>query len=220
MPETQHVMKHISKIVIALALARQLALNAEPLEKDTGGPAQSATPLKTLDEIRTELGDPVAVAERRRLDEPKWTYSDVNDPMGRGVTKLAEVESNNTVDFGFPYNGAQHATLVLQKGPSAYRKGAVEKQIVLKLERGQLLFHYIQYGAVQNLAVRFDSGKVQTSFIGLQLADGGTNRMGIIPYDEFTAQIRKANKVAIEATFFQEGTRVFEFDIQGLARDW
>jgi hypothetical protein len=30
------------------------------------------------------------------------------------------------------------------------------------------------------------------------------------------AGLRKANKVYIEAKFFQEGTRVFEFDVSGL----
>jgi hypothetical protein len=44
--------------------------------------------------------------------------------MGKGKYKIARVESLNTVNFSFPYKGAQRARLQLQKGggrgPSAW----------------------------------------------------------------------------------------------------
>ena len=38
-------------------------------------------------------------------------------------------------------------------------------------------------------------------------------------YTNFVAAIRRAKKVAIEATFYQEGTRAFEFNVAGLSWD-
>src|SRR5436190_21357202 len=39
----------------------------------------------------------------------KWTYSEHQDQMGRGTTKVAQVVSSNTVRFGFPYEGEPQA---------------------------------------------------------------------------------------------------------------
>jgi hypothetical protein len=36
--------------------------------------------------------------------------------------------------------------------------------------------------------------------------------------EEFISELRKAKSVKIEADFYQEGPRVFEFDVRGL--DW
>jgi hypothetical protein len=94
------------------------------------------------------------------------------------------------------------------------------KQVVLKVERGQFLFQYFTSLPSQHLAVRFDDGALQT-FIGSQANDGRTNEIGLSSdSDRFIEQLRKSKKVKIEATFFQEGTVVFEFDVHGLEAKW
>ena len=45
---------------------------------------------------------------------PKWIYDEQEDEMGRGTDYWARVQSSNTVDLKFPYQGTQRATLTLQ----------------------------------------------------------------------------------------------------------
>jgi hypothetical protein len=68
---------------------------------------------------------------------------------------------------------------------------------------------------------RFNECKPQR-FDVVQTTDYKTDRVGIVDeeYDRFIKQLRRAKRVQIEATFFQEGTRVFEFDVEGLSSEW
>ncbi|MEZ0246057.1 MAG: zinc-ribbon domain-containing protein, partial [Methylophilaceae bacterium] len=44
----------------------------------------------------------------------QWLYNLSDDAMGKGAIHQAEVSSSNTVNFDFPYSGAQRATLTLR----------------------------------------------------------------------------------------------------------
>jgi hypothetical protein len=58
---------------------------------------------------------PLATAFDPSISSTKWAYSQHDDEMGRGTTKLAQVVSSNTVRFGSPYEGETHAALQLRK---------------------------------------------------------------------------------------------------------
>jgi hypothetical protein len=83
--------------------------------------------------------------------------------------------------------------------------------VILKLCRGQ--FHCVELDGCK-VSVRFDSGRIQ-SFTGRQSSDFDNRVLFITPYDRFVTQLRKAKKLQIEADFFQEGSRVLEFDVAG-----
>jgi hypothetical protein len=135
----------------------------------------------------------------------KWAYSEAPDEMGRGAIKWAMVNSLNEVEFDFPYKGSQRARLELRKHPKYGR------DVILSIERGQFLCGID--GCV--ISVRFDQGKAQTYSV-LEPADNRTTSLFVQNYDRFVTNLRKANKVYIEAQFYQEGHRVFEFDTSGL----
>lgn len=53
-------------------------------------------------------------------------------------------------------------------------------------------------------------------FSAAEPADHSTTVLFLRNYDRFVTNLRKANSVSIEAQFFQQGTRVFHFNVSGL----
>lgn len=135
-----------------------------------------------------------------------WTYTEDQDPMGRGKIKHAITQSVNTVSFGFPYQGAQRGTLNLRRHPEYGR------DVILSVERGQFLCSPIDGCSV---LVRFGEGKPQR-FSAVGPEDQSSTVLFIRGHDKFVSQAKKVGKLAIQAQFYQEGNQVFEFDISGL----
>jgi hypothetical protein len=61
----------------------------------------------------------------------KWSYATSVDPMTGRDSASASIDSENTVSFDFPYQGAQRATLTIRNHPSHGR------DVFLSIERGQ-----------------------------------------------------------------------------------
>jgi len=135
----------------------------------------------------------------------KWNYRESDDKMGRGKIRNAWVKSLNTVNFDFPYSGSQRATLFLRDHPE-YGKDAI-----LQIEQGQFLCGIDRC----RIKVRFGNGP-PAAYNANEPADLSTTTLFIANYTAFLSNLRKVDRVAIEATFYQEGNRVFEFDISGL----
>ena len=136
---------------------------------------------------------------------PHWTYQTSQDAMIQKTVRYASVQSINELNFGFPYQGAQHATLTLRTHP---RFG---KSAILRIERGQFLC------GVEGCSVtaRFDQGKPQRFSVG-EPSDHSTTSLFINNYDGFLASVRKSKKIYIAAEFYQEGSPVLEFDTSKL----
>ena len=134
----------------------------------------------------------------------KWAYSEYHDEMGRGTTKEAHVTSSNAVHFGFPYEGETHAALKLLKGP----KG---QDVIFRVERGQ----FVSSASRDYVTVRFDDGELR-EFEVVEPVASTSGVLFVKDEENFISQLRNANRVKIEATFFQEGRRMFEFDVGGL----
>ena len=82
---------------------------------------------------------------------------------------------------------------------------------MLHVERGQFTSSLVQ----NFVTVRFDEGELQKFVVG-DPADGSGDILFIRHYDQFVSQLRKARTVKIEANFYRDGSRVFEFDVHGL----
>lgn len=135
----------------------------------------------------------------------RWTYDEREDKMGRGKSKTASVQSLNQTEFDFPYNKAQRASLSLRADPK------YGKDVILSLERAHFLCGFDGC----TVQVRFGQGKAQ-SFSASEPADHSTNVLFIRNHDRFVSALKKSESVAIEADFYQEGRRVFEFDVREL----
>jgi len=169
-------------------------------------PPASLTPEQRAAEEKRRVEEAVAKKEEdmRRLGL-RWSYEDSADEMGRGRTKTASIRSMNEVEFGSPYHRPQRAWLALRIHPKYGR------DVILSIERGQFLCRL--EGCT--VTVRFDKGKAQDYSAG-EPADHRTTALFIRNYDRFVASAKKAKTVYIEAQFYQEGTRVFEFEVAGL----
>jgi hypothetical protein len=136
-----------------------------------------------------------------------WTYPDERpDEMGR-VTKGAQLNSSNAASFGFPYQGEPHAALILRDSPK------YGLDVMLKVERGQFVSSYTK----NFVTVKFDDGELAKFAVG-EPEDGKSRLLFIRPDDAelFTSHLRNAKSLKIETDFFQEGPRVFEFNVRGL----
>lgn len=138
-----------------------------------------------------------------------WQYNSFMDQMTSKLIHLASIESNNTVNFDFPYQGEQHATLRLRRHP---RFGS---DVMLVIERGQFNTRYDGTPVL----VRFDDGTA-VRFTAAEADDHDRKILFIQGFKRFVEKINKASVVRIEAPFYNEGNRVFEFDVSGLNKKW
>jgi hypothetical protein len=129
--------------------------------------------------------------------------------MGRGTIKQAEIYSVNEFQFSSPYDRPQRTELTLRIHPEYGR------DVILTIDRGQFLCS--SYNRCQ-VVVRFDEGKAE-SYSASEPADHRTTTLFIRNYPRFVSNLRRAKKLFIQAEFYQEGSRVFEFDVAGLAWD-
>jgi hypothetical protein len=136
---------------------------------------------------------------------PSWVYDEQTDKMGRGTVRHASIESTNLVSFGWPYHGAQRARLHLRIHPTW------GSDVILALTKA----HFLCRLDGCEVTVRFDDGKPQTYRAG-EPADHSIDTIFIKDYNRFVSQLKRAKTVRIEAQFYQEGTRVFEFNAAGL----
>jgi hypothetical protein len=125
--------------------------------------------------------------------------------MSKDAVYQAQVSSSNTVDFDFPYAGAQHATLTLRIHP---RHG---KDVIFSIERGQILCHSYENCTV---LVRFDDEQA-VNFTAVGAADNSTEAIFIRNYGRLVEKMLKAKRVRIAASIYQQGTPMFEFDVSG-----
>ena len=139
----------------------------------------------------------------------QWRYSQDTDPMASGTTYHAQVLSENTVEFDFPYNGPQRAKLHIRTHP---RHG---KDVIMQIERGQILCRSYEDCTI---LVRFDDQKAQT-YSAVGAADNSTETIFIRNYSRFMGQLLKAKTVRISVEIYQQGSPVFEFDVAGFDVD-
>jgi hypothetical protein len=139
--------------------------------------------------------------------QPTWVYQTIEDKMGRGAKYLAYTESLNTIEFDFPYQGSQKASLVIRRDPNQAFK------ILLVLKTAHFLCH-------EDCAVltRFDDG-APTQYPAYLPDDRSTNIIFISGGLPFIEDVKQSKKLAIEALFFKSGTRIFEFEVDGLKFD-
>jgi len=168
---------------------------SESPQTPEAAPLTAATPLtsSTPDEPTTTAPTPEA-----------WGYNTSTDSMTGKAVHNAWAESQNTVDFSFPYAGAQHATLMLRTHP---RYGS---DVIFSIERGQ-------FGCGIDgcpILVRFDDGPAER-YTGHEPEDHSTTMVFLSPSGRFNAHLRKAKVVRVESAFYQEGRQVFIFDVAG-----
>jgi hypothetical protein len=162
--------------------------------------------LRKLDAERTEAA---RLATAQQSLAGKWSYAVSEDPMTSRKSRTARIQSENAVNFGFPYQGEQHATLMLRDHPSYGR------DVIVKIEQGQFLCQ--SYSDCQ-VRVRFDENNPERwSAVGP--SDNSTTTLFIRNEARFIQKMRKARIVRIQVPIYQEGEPMFEFHVSGFQLD-
>jgi hypothetical protein len=184
----------VAKLLLGLGIFMLISMLMVSLAHNTPSSSTAPTTAPTT-------AAPLVVADTT----PHWTYETSQDAMMQKPIKYARVNSINELNFGFPYQGAQHVTLTLRIHP---RFG---KSAMLSIERGQFLCGVESC----SVTVRFDAGKPQRFFVD-EPSDHSSTVLFIASYDGFLTSVRRSKKVYISAEFYQEGSPVLEFDTSKL----
>ncbi|MNQ82542.1 hypothetical protein D3C85_975960 [compost metagenome] len=144
--------------------------------------------------------------QQRRIAGEAWDYETTQDSMSQKPVTTAFIRSTNRLSFDFPYRGAQQATLQLRKHP---RWG---QDVILHIQKGQFLCN--SYNGC-SVSVRFGNGKPKQFSAG-EPSDNDSTYVFIRGYNSFVSELRKVDKIYIEAQFYKEGNRTMEFAVDGL----
>lgn len=150
-----------------------------------------------------------AAAAERLVDAAKWGYASEADPMASRPSRTASIQSENAVEFSFPYEGPQHATLLLRDHPS------YGKDVIVYIGKGQILCSSYQECSIR---VRFDEGPAER-WDGVGPADNSTTSVFIRNDSRFVQRMRNAKVVRIQIPVYQQGAPAFEFRVGGFDHD-
>ena len=134
----------------------------------------------------------------------KWQYYDEDNVMN-GKEYFASITANNPLEFDFPYNGGSEATLTVRK-----MKGRTEA--LLRISKGQFI---TSFNDDQVVRIKFDS-KPTGSYTISRASDGSSDVIFINGAKQIIAKMKKAERMLIEAEFYDSGNKQMEFDVKGL----
>lgn len=142
-------------------------------------------------------------------DEPKsaWHYDESTDEMTDKTAYSAWIESENSVDFDFPYNGGSYLKFYLRNSPQ-YGKDAY-----MRISKGQFDVDY----SGTKVMVKFDDKEPMT-LTCVEASDSSTDILFFRDgdYGKLVKCLKEAKTMKIQAPFFTEGNRTFTFNVEGL----
>jgi hypothetical protein len=139
--------------------------------------------------------------------EPNWQYSDSKDEMEGTTSYFATTTSTNQVDFDFPYDGGSTMDLTL-------RNMGQGNEVVITISKGQFM---TSISDDETIKLKFDDGKpFSVSYNSAN--DGSSNVIFPNQSKKIISKIRNSKKLMIEASFFNSGRKIFNFELDGL--DW
>lgn len=137
-----------------------------------------------------------------------WSYLTWEPEMSKGLIHWASTSSTNELRFSFPYSDPQHATLNLIVHP------VYGRQLKVSFDHGQFICSSYDGCTVQ---VRFDDGDPQR-FSAMPPSDNSTTTLFLQDYERFVTQMKRAKRVRVAATVYQQGAPVLDFDVHGFGQ--
>nr|WP_154926657.1 hypothetical protein [Pantoea agglomerans] len=147
-----------------------------------------------------------------------WITSYNNDEMRGTAQKFIQTESDNSVEFEFPYNGGSKMAIVLRSKKTELKEGQKPEDLqpseaLLVVSKGQFSCNSFNDCHV---SVKFDGEKIQK----FSMSESGNGNSDVIFFDQSSSFIKNLSshkKVIIEAEFYQAGAKQFKFDLEGYA---
>lgn len=141
--------------------------------------------------------------------EGGWVYDEEKDEMRNGATsRYAELAAEDVVDLDFPYGQQRGQILIRQSAKFGF-------DILVGVPSGQIICRSYRDGHIN---VKFDDGEIRR-FGCSEASDGTSNMVFVDGANGFLKQLKKANKVIIEAEFYRNGMQQMTFRTSGLKWD-
>lgn len=134
-----------------------------------------------------------------------WHYMSMPDEMRGKSTESACVESENELNFAFPYIGGSRGELCFRRSPK------FGNDVYLTIRNGQFLCSQFLSCHVR---VKFDQSPIWT-LPAAETADGSTNTIFIRAYAKMMRPTKKSKRLIVEASFYQAGEQQLVFDVSG-----
>lgn len=203
MPKKTSIITWVALFFI-LAIGYSMSKNASHYNEGTAqnftsGTSES-TPLNP-----TLLPESVKPESHELIKPESWSYQNDVDKMSGKESKYAQTTSINTHELSFPYKGGTQMTIILRKHP---RMG---RDAFISVNKGQLDMNYDG----TTVYVKFDD-KPPMKFSVNGPDDNSRDTLFFENQKRFINNIKTAKHVIIEAQFFQDGNRQFEFNTDGL----
>lgn len=165
------------------------------------------TYLDSIDEV-TRINTLAKETASKTIDSlnHEWSIHENTDEMTDKTTKLASIMSHNTVNFDFPYNGGSRLSMHIRE-----KENNVD--VYFTINNGQFVCN--EYMGTDEIVMRFGNEDAIT-YKTCESATGDSNYL-FIRYTKDAKQIinkcKIAKEIKVKAPFFQEGSRVFTFNI-------
>jgi hypothetical protein len=130
-----------------------------------------------------------------------WTYEEDTDKMTSKVDYFAYTENTNDFNLKAPYEGAKCTLMIMNK------KG--KNSVMFKVSTGQIMAASELEGG--KITVRFDSDEAGT-YSTSSASDGSSEVVFLHPEAKFVERLKTAKKVLIQTEFYDNGTKVLEFN--------
>ena len=175
---------------------------------EKGGWLDSLRWAKVEAEEHQRLEADIAKLEERKVRDEysgkMWNYSEEEDLMDGGKKRWATLQSDNYINMDFPYQGNTYAKLTVR-----YMK-KYGTDVIVEIDRGQ--FGGNKYKGTNYVRVKFDDA-APVKYTYNEAADGSTEMVFLKNAKGFISRAKKAKKLKVEVPLYQEGNRVFDFEV-------
>ena len=160
------------------------------------------------DSIAVESKD--AEKETANSSQKTWKISTSKDEMRGSTDTFASIESDNEVEFEFPYHGGSTLSIVVRESQK------FGTDVYLLISDGQFIGN--AFDGSNYVTIKFEDGPLQKYYFD-DAADGSTDVIFLRKEKELIAKFKTAKKIMIEAPFFDSGSKQFTFTV-GKPLEW
>jgi len=132
-----------------------------------------------------------------------WSYDTSRDEVRGKTIYYASVESENEVEFDFPYSGGSKLTMTVRKHPQ------FGQDVIFRISDGQFVC------GVEGCSGTINFGKGPERISLDTPSDYDSKSLFASSGPSIISKLRAADRVVVELPFYQEGNRQFTFNTKG-----
>jgi len=163
----------------------------------------NATDMNVVDMNATDIN---ATADEATATENTsgWSYNSDTDQLRGKTIYFASADSQNSVDFDFPYSGGSTLSMTVRKHPK------YGNDVYFRISKGQFVC------GIDSCQGTINYGDGAQSISLTEPEDHSSDTLFASNGSSVIEHLKKAKRVIIELPFYQEGNRQFTFETKGL----